>query len=382
MKNEIKKLASLQETPYPFVSLYLDTRWDDEQQRERIRLFIKNQFRKANEQFQDQGEWRNALIKDQEQIEKYVEGLIRRVYNEEMNGMAIFSCSGTRTFLTYPSIISFENKCFISSLPILRPLIQLSSQYQNILIVMVDTDSARLFEVSLEGLMAESSIESYVPGRHDQGGWAQRRYQRHVKDHMDRHHKEVAVQLTELFDSGKWKRIVLIGQERILANFKIFLPERVKQQIIDSFSCDFLEEPSKILKRVFERLYQKETEAVHHQIRALKEIAPRGGLATLGLNPTLEAINGGQVHILYLLNSFHLSGAKCQQCKSLVLIYPPDDPSIPCPLCKGRVKRVDLGEEMIRLTIRQDGEVKLVEESKLLESFEGVGASLRFHLPH
>ena len=136
-------------------------------------------------------------------------------------------------------------------------LVRLSSQYQNTLVVMVDTDSARLFEVSLEGLMAESSIESYVPGRHDQGGWAQMRYQRHIKDHMDKHHKEVAEQLTELFDSGKWKRVVLIGQDRILANFKVFLPERVKQQISDSFSMDFSEERSKVLRRIFERLLRK-----------------------------------------------------------------------------------------------------------------------------
>ena len=66
---------------------------------------------------------------------------------------------------------------------------RLSSQFQNTLVVMVETDSARLFEVSLEGMKAESSIESYVPGRHEQGGWAQMRYQRHIKDHMDGHHK-------------------------------------------------------------------------------------------------------------------------------------------------------------------------------------------------
>lgn len=116
MRNEIRKLARLEETPYPFLSLYLNTKWDDEQQRERIRLFTKNQFKKASDQFKDREDWRNALLKDQQQIERYVERLVRRVDNEEMNGIAIFSCSGTGTFLTYPSIISFENECFISEI--------------------------------------------------------------------------------------------------------------------------------------------------------------------------------------------------------------------------------------------------------------------------
>jgi len=382
MRNEIRKLAHLEENPYPFLSLYLNTKWEDEQQRERIRLFTKNQFKRVFEQFKDREAWRIALIKDQQQIEKYVEGLVRHVYNEETNGIAIFSCSGSGIFLTYPSIISFENACFISDLPILRPLVRLSSQYQTTLVVMVDTDSARLFEVSLEGLMTESSIESYVPGRHDQGGWAQMRYQRHIKDHMDKHHKEVAEQLTELFDSGKWKRVVLIGQDRILSNFKVFLPERVRQQITDSFSIDFSEERSKVLRRVFERLLLKEKEEVNHQIQALKERTPQGGLVTLGLNPTLEALNAGQVHALYLLRSFALPGGKCRQCGSLAVAHSPSGPSIPCPICKGEAKVVELGEEMMRSVLRQDGEVKWVEENEVLKEHDGVCASLRFRLPH
>ena len=63
-------------------------------------------------------------------------------------------------------------------------------------------------------MMDEISIESSVPGRHDQGGWAQMRCQRHIKDHMDKHLKEVADPLTEVFDSGKWKRVIFNGSVR------------------------------------------------------------------------------------------------------------------------------------------------------------------------
>ena len=143
---------------------------------------------------------------------------------KEVNGIALFSCSGIGTFVTYPSIIPFENECSISDLPVLKSLVRLSSQYQNTLVVMVETDSAKLFEVSLEGMTAESSIESYVPGRHDQGGWGQMRYQRHIKDHMDRHHKEVAEHLTELFDSGKRRESFLSAKIESLPISRFFFP--------------------------------------------------------------------------------------------------------------------------------------------------------------
>jgi len=90
------------------------------------------------------------------------------------------------------------------------------------------------------------------------------RYQRHIKDLMHRHHKEVAEHLTELFDFEK-KRIILIGQDRIIAL-----------------------------------------------------------------------------------------------------------------LCQGEVKVVNLGEEMMRLALRQGGEVKWIEENPILKANDGVVGSLRF----
>jgi peptide chain release factor subunit 1 len=380
MRTEIKKLARIEEGPYPFFSLYLNTRWDSEQQRERIRLFTKNELKKGADQIKGKEGWQKAYLEDQKQIEGFVEGLVRRSYDEGVDGIAIFSCSGTTTFLTYPSIMPFENQFFLSGLPVLRPLVRLSSQYQETLAVMVETDSAKLFEISLEGLLAESSIESYVPGRHDQGGWAQMRYQRHIRDHMNKHHREVSEQLTELFDTGKWRRVVLIGQDRTLANFKSFLPERLKQQIADTFSVDFFEERSRVLRRIFDRLMQREREEVSRQIKELKERTPQRGRATLGLDGTLEALNQGQIQTLYLLASFNLMGGRCSQCGSLALTHPhpPAPPSASCPFCKGSLRGIHLGEEMMRSVIRQDGEVTWVEENITLKENDGVGASLRF----
>ncbi len=143
---------------------------------------------------------------------------------------------------------------------------------------------------------------------------------------------------------------------------------------------DFSEDRSTVLRRVSERLLQKEKEEISRQIQELKERAPQNGLATFGLNGTLEALNGGQVHTLYLLTSFSHLGGKCSRCSALVLASPSEDRPLPCPLCKGVTKRVDLGEESMKSVLRQDGEVKWLEENAILSENEGVGASLRFRL--
>ena len=63
MRSEIKKLARIEDGQYPFLSLYLNTKWDDEQQRERIRLFTKNQLKKGYDQFKgrDRENWRKVF---------------------------------------------------------------------------------------------------------------------------------------------------------------------------------------------------------------------------------------------------------------------------------------------------------------------------------
>ena len=61
-KKEIRALAKIPETNYPFISLYLNTKWEDEKQRERVRLFVKNELKKAKK-----------MVKDDEEIRKLME---------------------------------------------------------------------------------------------------------------------------------------------------------------------------------------------------------------------------------------------------------------------------------------------------------------------
>jgi peptide chain release factor subunit 1 len=374
-KGEFRKLARIEETGFPFCSLYLNTRWDDEQQRERTRLFTKNELRKASELVKGRETWRKAFEEDQLRIEKFTEGVVRRVHEEGTNGLALFSCGGAGLFFTFPSLIPFENAFSLSPLPALHRLVRLRSQYQNTLVAMVETDSARLLEVSLEGLMGESVIESYVPGRHDQGGPAQMRYQRHIQDHRDKHHKEVADRLIKLFDTGEWKRIVLIGQDRNVTRFRTFLPDRVAEAVVDTFSIDFTEERSRILRRVFERLLQRESEEVDRQFGELADRSPAAGRLALGLRQTLEALNQGQVQTLYLLPSFSSAGGRCTACRTLLA---PDEGLRECPVCRQPLQEVPLEEEMVRTVLRHDGEVRWGEANPVLKANQGVGGGLRF----
>jgi len=373
IKREIRKLAKLPETDYPFLSLYLNTKWEDEKQRGRVRLFVKNKLKEAQILIKEEERIRKSLQNDSEKIQRYIGGLLHRAYDERFKGIAIFACSGIDAFIIYRSSIPFENKLTISPKPSLRQLVQISDEHKSAIAVMVDTDRAKIFEMSLGQIHSESQIESYVPGRHEQGGWSQMRFQRHIREHMHQHHKGVAEQLIKLSDEERCENILLIGQEHILATFRALLPERVREKIKGDLSAGFEEETSSIAQKVIEYLhteYLKEKDVI---IEELIETALARGTATVGLRNTIEAINRGQVHRLVLDRDLKRQGWQCTKCLALGEIT-----TLSCPFCNSTIETIDLGEEIVRSVINRDGEVNMVMDHPKLSKYEGVGAMLRF----
>ena len=373
IKKEIRKLAKIPETDYPFLSLYLNTKWEDEKQRGRVRLFVKNELKEAQKSIKEEEKIRKSLQNDSEKVQRYIEGLIHRAYDERFKGIAIFACSGIRAFIIYRSSIPFENQFTISSKPSLRQLVQISDENKSAIAVMVDTDRAKIFEMSLGEIHLESQIESYVPGRHEQGGWSQMRFQRHIREHMHQHHKGVAEQLIKLFDDERCENIVLIGQEHILASFRALLPERVRDKIKGDFPAKFEEESSNLAEKVIEYLHGEYFKEEHTIVEEVIETALARGAAAVGLRDTIEAINRGQVHRLILDSDLKRQGWQCIKCLALGDITP-----LSCPFCNSAIETVDLAEEMIRSVINRDGEVDMIKHHPELNKYEGVGAMLRF----
>ena len=372
-KKEIRALAKIPETDYPFISLYLNTKWEDEKQRERVRLFVKNELKEAKKMVKDDEKIRKSLQRDSEKIQRYIDGVIQRTFDEGVNGIAILACSGIDAFIIFRSSIPFRNQFTVSSRPSLRQLVQISDEYRTAIAVMVDTDRAKIFEMSLGEILLESQIESYVPGRHEQGGWSQMRFQRHIREHMHQHHKGVAEQLVKLFDDERCDNIVLIGQEHILATFRALLPERVREKIKGELSAEFDEESSSLAQKVIEYLHGEYLKTEDSIIEGLLETALARGAAIVGLRDTIEAINRGQVHRLVLDKDLKRQGWQCTKCLALG-----ETTTLSCPFCNSGIETIDLAEEMIRSVINRDGEVDMVKHTHKLSKYDGVGAMLRF----
>jgi peptide chain release factor subunit 1 len=370
---ELRTLARFTSETLPVLSVYLNTQWRDQHQRERAITFLERHLRQAQALEPETPEALESLTHDLARLTQWSQQHLHNTGERATPGVALFACAGADLWIELPAPVPFEDEFTIADRPMLRQLARLDDDYTNALLVLVDSRTARVYEVVLGGFLAEVDFASDVPRRHKQGGWAQARYQRHVKEHVDRHHKEVADYVASYMQSHPHTQLLVSGPTEIVANFCQWLPPSLQAQVIETASLAMHDDRQRILEVARDALQRHEREVELATVERLLNSAAAGGLATVGLQETLAAVNTGRVHQLVLQRDLQVRGGRCLNCSNLS-----EDLPAQCSVCGGEVSAVELGEAMVSGVLQTDGFVEVVEPTARLATYEGVGAFLRY----
>ncbi len=373
LRARLAELAKIKGSPTPVVTVYLNTRWADEQQHERVRVFVKNEIRKAR-----QAAAGRQLEEDLDWIQSRAEAVIDGVENPEAHGVVLFACQALGLREALPVRVPFENVFVVAAAPFLRPLAAAVEQVPLSLAVFVDGESARLIPINTEGAGDEVKLESEVPGHHRRGGWAQlaqSRYQRHIQDHRERHLEAVARVLTALADGNGVERIVMAGEPRTIAALRERLPTRIAERIAGHVSGTRYEPASSILDRAAALLARARDEEERKAVDAVLTEAAKSHQAVAGVEETLDAVARGAVRRIYFLKGFSEPGRACLECGALQR-----GPAPTCRLCGSATRSTELGEAIAGRVIAAGGTVQTVEGHPGLARVGGVAALLRFSL--
>ena len=240
---------------------------------------------------------------------------------------------------------------------------------------MSDSKSAKIFHVRLGGfIIEENTFKHSVHRFHHQGGWAQMRYQRHTENQIHMHNNDVAKAAIKLHDKYNYENIILVGQQNEIARFKEFLPKRMKIQIISTNNLQMRENSNYILETIIEDLKNNEDKKETDYVEEIIEKAPRNSVT--GMQDTIKLVQDGRSETLVIPDYKTYPGWKCGEC-----LYVARDQHQPgCAECNGNAKETDLIEELIRLNIRNNGNIEIVKNhaAKKLEKYEGIGALIRY----
>jgi hypothetical protein len=370
VQTRLAELAKLPPAARPVVSAYLNTRWADEDQRERVRIFLKNHLREA----------RAAALPPAEEDLAWIEAEAQRLIGQmelvDASGVALIAGGDEGLREVLPVRAAFEDAFVVERTPYLRPLAGVAQDVVPALVVFVDGVSARLVALTSTGPGEEVSLESDVPGRHGAGGWAalaQTKYQRHIEMHREQHYEATAGAVTALADRHDVRRIVIVGELRAVAVFRRHLSDPIARRVVGVVAGARHESTAVIATRAAEYLARLDEQEDTTAVDRMLDAAAKGGRAVAGVDPTLEAVNRNAVQHLYLVRAFAKPGATCEQCMAL---QPPLGGA--CRFCGAPTQPTELGEAMTSRVLASGGEVSVVTRHNGLDVRDGVGALLRY----
>jgi peptide chain release factor subunit 1 len=366
----LAELARLPPAGRPVVSVYLNTRWIDEAQRERVRIFLKNRVREARTAAGER-----PADEDLDWIDAQGQRLVAGHELRDASGVALFAGGdGLREVL--PLRTPFDDTFVVNSTPYVRPLAGAVDAVAPALVVFVDGGHARLLALTPDGPGEEVVLHADVEGRHSTGGWAalaQSRYQRHIEEQRGHHYEATAEAVAGLVDRHDVRRIVLSGEGRAVALFRDHLTADLTRRVVGVVPGAGHESMATIARRAAERLVHVDEQEDAAAVDRLLDAAAKGGRAVAGVEPTLEAVNRGAVQQLYLLPEFERGGAVCDRCSAL---QPPAAGR--CRFCEGATRPAELGEAMMGRVLASGGSVGVVQRHSGLAAQDGVGAILRY----
>ncbi|MFQ5886666.1 MAG: Vms1/Ankzf1 family peptidyl-tRNA hydrolase, partial [Anaerolineae bacterium] len=241
--------------------------------------------------------------------------------------------------------------------------------------VLIDKSRTRIFFLDLGGVEERYDIYGVVPGRHDQGGWAQARYQRHHDDHVMHHLKDTADELLRLRQEEDLHRLIVAGTEELVSQFTDYLHPYLKNSLVATLPLEMTASPKEVQEQVLAVVEDLNKREEANLIQKLRGEAFSGNLGAIGLEDTLHAWQAGQVLTLLINEGFHAPGRRCSRCGSLTVREGS------CPYCDQTLETLqDVVEELIKRAFLGNTEIKLIagENREALAEMGSIGALLRF----
>lgn len=369
-REELKDLASHRDDENLIISFYHPLeKGEPTEEGDIIRL--KNLI---NEAQAARGDWTSAQVKSVSGDLARIERLVMEERVMSKGGLAVFACSATDLWRVYRLPDQVGPSLVVDHATRMRPLIQLLNRHKLYCAVLVGKGRARVFLLDPAKVEERSDIFGVVPGRHDQGGWAQARYQRYHDDRVMRHLKDTADQTFSLLQNEDFQRLFVAGTEELVSEFVEHLHPYLKDRLAGTFPMEMVASPKEVQEQTLLVVSELRESYDTDAIEKLRGEVHTGNLGAAGLEDTLHTLQKGQVLMLLVNEDFSPSGLRCRSCGSLSLVDP-------CPFCGAATEPLeDIVESIVSQAFIQNCDIRFITGANKarLGELGNIGALLRF----
>jgi peptide chain release factor subunit 1 len=313
---------------------------------------------------------REALKADLDRIRAWFDDGFDR---QGANGVAVFAAGLDNFWATLMTPDPLSDDARIGGELYLAPLARNVGRSDGTLVAVVSRERGEVYRLRGGSLHVIAEESTDVPGRHDQGGWSQARYERHIDEIVERHWRQVAETLERCVRSVDRARIVLIGAEQMRSDFESLLSNEVRPCIAGWATAEAHADPQGLLeaaKPVLEEWWRQRDEQILDRWR---EEAARNGRAATGWEQTLEAASDGRIELLLVADGTDQPAYQCPQCGRAQVS------NGSCPLDGTRMESRESGFDLaLHQTLAHGGTVHALRDRPDLDPVGGVAALLRF----
>jgi len=315
-------------------------------------------------------EQRGALKGDFERIARWFDDDFDR---DGAQGLAVFAAGLDNFWTTIALPEPVPDRFKIAHEFFLSPLVPVVARADGTIVAVVGREAGQLYRLRAGRLEEIGDYSDETPGRHDQGGWSQARYQRHIEKLVQEHVKDVA----EVLDRSRRRlhvpKIVLVASEEMRSEFIDALSPEARDAVVGWTPAEAHAGPAQLLSAVTPVLEKAEAKAEAEVLARWREEAGRGQRAASGWEQTLEAASDGRVEVLLFQEGVDHQAFRCPACGRA------SASGGNCPLDGTRLEETDAGLDLaVHQTLAHGGEVWAIRHQQDLAPVEGIGALLRF----
>lgn len=315
-------------------------------------------------------EQRQGLKADFERITHYWESEFSR---DGTQGVAIFTAGLDNAWRALALPEPVPDKVHVGREFYLAPLVPLVGRGGGAIVAVVGRERGQLFRLQNGQLVEVADQTEEQPGRHDQGGWSQARFQRHIEKLVAEHLRELADELDKRLRRLRTPKIVVVASEETRAEFEELLSTEARSAVVGWTSAEAHAGAAELLELVKPFLEEARVREEAETIERWREEAGRGARAASGWEETLEAASDARVEMLLYQEGAEHVAWQCPACGRVSV------EGRSCPLDGTAMEEREDGLDLaVHQTLAHGGTVLAVTAHRDLDPVQGIGALLRY----
>lgn len=382
-KERICQLAGKEDKDSYTISLFLDIDPQKYPSRKDIKPHLKSLLNEGEHKIKSLDEdnklnhkQKISLQRDINRIEEFVSHDLNR---NGTKSISVFADNINNLWEIEALPESVNSKIVINHGPYVRPLLKVLTDWKHFGFVIISKDKTRLFRVFIEKVVEHSEIFDEVPGRHEQGGWSQARFSRHIDDHVGRHLSHTFEALEKFYKIKPFDYLVISTTNELKPIIEKHLRTYLLQKMISWEHLPIDANIEEIINRfnvIRNRVDRLEQDRLYSEI--LRR-GPSDSHLMYGVKVVIDAFSQNRIKNLVIQRGFIKPGKKCLKCN---IIYTDSDHNIAeknnrCKVCDDELILVDDAvEEIIEKAFFNDIDVRLMDKEYDLTGFENIVALL------